>query len=171
MGKINFDTLPGTKPSMGNVIPKGNYLATVVTAEMKQPKDETKPEYFNAECDITDTISNTPMGKFWIRLFESEAPLPQYQLRRFIEAIGLQITGEFELKDLTKIVKGAQLRVDLMPEERKDGNFSGFKVKVNKADMGNLIGKQGRMAQSIRNVMKAVATKEHKKVSIEFTEK
>lgn len=121
MSKINFDTLPNSKPAMGNVIPKGNYLATIVKAEMKQPKDETKPMYFSAECDITDPVSNTKMGKFWLRLFESEAPLIQYQIKRFIQAIGLQISGEFELRDLTKIVNGAKLMVDLMPEERKDG--------------------------------------------------
>ena len=43
-----------------------------------------------------------------------------------------------------------------------------FEVKVAEADMGKVIGKQGKIAQSIRNVMKAVAAREHKKVSIEF---
>ena len=43
-----------------------------------------------------------------------------------------------------------------------------FEVKVAQEDMGKVIGKQGRIAQSIRNVMKAVANKEHKKVAVEF---
>lgn len=43
-----------------------------------------------------------------------------------------------------------------------------FEVKVHQEDMGKVIGKQGRIAQSIRNVMKAVANKEHKKASVEF---
>ena len=34
--------------------------------------------------------------------------------------------------------------------------------------MGKVIGKQGRIAKSIRTVMKSVAGKEHKKVTIEF---
>ena len=34
--------------------------------------------------------------------------------------------------------------------------------------MGKIIGKQGRIAKSIRTVMKAVAAKEHKKASVEF---
>ena len=34
--------------------------------------------------------------------------------------------------------------------------------------MGKVIGKQGRLAKSIRTVMKAVAAREHKKVSVEF---
>ena len=43
-----------------------------------------------------------------------------------------------------------------------------FEVKVTQEDMGKVIGKQGRIAQAIRNVMKAVANKEHKKASVEF---
>lgn len=43
-----------------------------------------------------------------------------------------------------------------------------FEVKVAKEDMGKVIGKQGRLAKSIRTIMKSIATKEHKKVQIEF---
>lgn len=43
-----------------------------------------------------------------------------------------------------------------------------FEVKVAESDMGKIIGKQGRIAKSIRTVMKAVAAKEHKKATIEF---
>ncbi len=43
-----------------------------------------------------------------------------------------------------------------------------FEVKVANSDMGRVIGKQGRLAKSIRTVMKAMANKEHKKVSVEF---
>ena len=43
-----------------------------------------------------------------------------------------------------------------------------FEVKVANEDMGRVIGRQGRLAKSIRTVMKAVATKEHKKVTVEF---
>lgn len=43
-----------------------------------------------------------------------------------------------------------------------------FEVKVADSDMGRVIGKQGRLAKSIRTVMKAMANKEHKKVSVEF---
>ncbi len=45
-----------------------------------------------------------------------------------------------------------------------------FEVKVAKEDMGKVIGRQGRLAYSIRTVMKSVATKEHKKVIVEFVE-
>lgn len=43
-----------------------------------------------------------------------------------------------------------------------------FEVKVAEEDMGKIIGKQGTIAKSIRTIMKAVASKENKRVSIEF---
>ena len=43
-----------------------------------------------------------------------------------------------------------------------------FEVKVAENDMGKIIGKQGRIAKSIRTVMKSVAGKEHKKITVEF---
>jgi len=43
-----------------------------------------------------------------------------------------------------------------------------LEVKVAQEDMGKIIGKQGRPAKSIRTVVKAVASKEQKRVSIEF---
>lgn len=43
-----------------------------------------------------------------------------------------------------------------------------FEVKVAEPDMGKVIGKEGRIAKSIRTIMKSVATKENKKVTVEF---
>lgn len=45
-----------------------------------------------------------------------------------------------------------------------------FKVKVSSNDMGKIIGKQGRVAKSIRTVMKSVGVKQGKRVNIEFVE-
>ena len=43
-----------------------------------------------------------------------------------------------------------------------------LKVKVDKADMGKVIGKQGRIAKASRTVMKSIGVTEKKKVDIEF---
>ncbi len=43
-----------------------------------------------------------------------------------------------------------------------------YEVRVARNDMGKIIGKQGKMAKSIRTIMKAIAGKEHKRVTIEF---
>lgn len=50
-------------------------------------------------------------------------------------------------------------------EENDKVNFS---VKVNKKDMGRIIGKQGKTANSIRTLMKSIGSKEGKKVFVEF---
>lgn len=54
--------------------------------------------------------------------------------------------------------------------EKEDEKYHDFEVKVANQDMGKVIGKQGRVAKSIRTVMKSIAGKEHKKVNIEFLE-
>ena len=41
-------------------------------------------------------------------------------------------------------------------------------VKVDKDDIGKVIGRQGRIAKSIRSVVKAAATKEDKKVIVDI---
>ena len=43
-----------------------------------------------------------------------------------------------------------------------------LEVKVAEGDMGKVIGREGRIAKAIRVVMKAVASKEQKRVSVEF---
>ena len=43
-----------------------------------------------------------------------------------------------------------------------------FEVKVAEEDMGKVIGRQGKLAKSIRTLIKSIAGKEHKKVTIEF---
>ena len=43
-----------------------------------------------------------------------------------------------------------------------------FEVKVANEDMGKVIGRQGRLAKSIRTVAKSIGAREHKKVSVEF---
>ena len=52
-------------------------------------------------------------------------------------------------------------------ESEKDGETL-FEVKVAKEDMGRVIGKEGRIAKSIRVLFKSISAKEQKKVSIEF---
>lgn len=53
-------------------------------------------------------------------------------------------------------------------KEIEEANNVKYEVKVAEKDMGRVIGKKGKIAQSIRTVMKAIAAKEDKKVVIEF---
>mgnify|MGYP005786387985 FL=1 len=43
-----------------------------------------------------------------------------------------------------------------------------YEVKVAEEDMGKVIGRQGRVAQAIRTIVKAIASKEQKRATIEF---
>ncbi len=53
-------------------------------------------------------------------------------------------------------------------EEKTNDKSVVYEVRVAKEDMGKVIGKQGKMAKSIRSLIKAIAVKEHKRVNIEF---
>ena len=43
-----------------------------------------------------------------------------------------------------------------------------YEVKVAETDMGKVIGREGKIDGAIRTVMKALAAKEQKRVSVEF---
>lgn len=52
--------------------------------------------------------------------------------------------------------------------EKQEGKTTVIEVHVSDADMGKVIGKQGRIAKAIRSVVKAAAAKEDKKVVVEI---
>ena len=54
-------------------------------------------------------------------------------------------------------------------EEEQDGIIN-FVITVDKEDMGRIIGKQGKVIKSIRNVMKIPAIKNNKRIFISLTE-
>lgn len=45
-----------------------------------------------------------------------------------------------------------------------------FEVRVDKADMGKIIGRQGRIAQALRTIVRAAALKDGKRVMVEIIE-
>ena len=59
---------------------------------------------------------------------------------------------------------------DVSIVEKAEEKAVTYEVSVNKADMGKVIGKQGKMAKAIRSIIKAIAVKEHKKVNVEFVD-
>lgn len=52
-------------------------------------------------------------------------------------------------------------------EEENDGAVA-LRLKVSQADMGKVIGKQGRIARAIRTLVKASAISRGKKVTVEI---
>lgn len=50
----------------------------------------------------------------------------------------------------------------------KRGDVEVYEIRVAPADMGKVIGKQGKIAKAIRAVVKAAAIKENKKISVDI---
>ena len=74
------------------------------------------------------------------------------------------------MKELVEVI--AKSLVDLPDKvvvtERETEKGLILELKVDPTDMGNVIGKQGRIAKAIRSVVKAAASREDKKVIIEI---
>lgn len=74
------------------------------------------------------------------------------------------------MKELVEVI--AKALVDNPDEvvvtETEKGEETLIELKVAAADMGKVIGKQGRIAKAIRSVVKAAASKEDKKVIVEI---
>ena len=70
---------------------------------------------------------------------------------------------------LTTIINSLVTDLDAVSiEEIENEKVVTFEVRVAENDMGKVIGKAGRTAQAIRTIMKALAAKENKKITIEF---
>ena len=55
-------------------------------------------------------------------------------------------------------------------KEHVTDNSITLELSVGEGDMGKVIGKQGRIAKAIRTVVKAAASRENKKVTVEIVE-
>ena len=76
------------------------------------------------------------------------------------------------MKDLLiSITKGLVCKPEDVSVDVSEPNEEGvtvYHLHVNEADMGRVIGKQGRIAKAIRVVMRAAATRNDAKISIEI---
>ena len=72
------------------------------------------------------------------------------------------------LNFLVKSLVSDEKAVEVSKEE--DEKAITYKVKVAAEDVGKVIGKSGKTANSIRTVMKSVGAKTHKKVFVKFGE-
>ena len=70
---------------------------------------------------------------------------------------------------LTFLAKSLVDHPDDVSVKRVDGeNTVVYELRVNDDDMGKVIGKQGRIAKSIRTIIKAAASKEEKRVGVDI---
>ena len=74
------------------------------------------------------------------------------------------------MKELVEVIAKALVDnpEEVVVTESMKGEDTLIELKVSPADMGKVIGKQGRIAKAIRTVVKAAASKEDKKVIVEI---
>ena len=74
------------------------------------------------------------------------------------------------MKEIVEII--AKALVDhpdqVVVEEKDEERMTVFELHVAQEDMGKVIGKQGRIAKALRTVVKAAATRENKRVTVEI---
>ncbi|WP_278833306.1 KH domain-containing protein [Mitsuokella multacida] len=59
---------------------------------------------------------------------------------------------------------------DVRVEEKQQDRQVTLELHVDEDDMGKVIGRQGRIAKAMRTVVKAAATRENNKVSVDIIE-
>ena len=59
---------------------------------------------------------------------------------------------------------------DVVVTEVSDDESVTLELRVNKNDMGKVIGKQGKIARAIRTVVKAAANKDNRRVVVDIIE-
>lgn len=101
---INFNALPKEFENGNKIIPAGKYTAVVVKAEMKTSKSSNS-SYLNIMFECYND-KNEKVGNVFDKQFDSDKAFLQTKLRKFIEAIKLNLSGEFELADLPKVCLG-----------------------------------------------------------------
>ena len=74
------------------------------------------------------------------------------------------------MKELVEVIAKALVENpdEVVVTESVKDDETVIELSVAPADMGNLIGKQGRIAKAIRSVVKAASSKEDKKVIVEI---
>jgi len=70
------------------------------------------------------------------------------------------------LRDIVAAIIGEEARIDIN-EKEKDG-VTILELSVDKENMGKVIGKKGKIAKAIRVLVKACATIDNKKVSVDI---
>lgn len=74
------------------------------------------------------------------------------------------------MEELVKVIACALVKNPdkVNVSSREDGDTTVIELSVAPEDMGKVIGKRGRIAKAIRNVVKAASVKEDKKVVVDI---
>jgi hypothetical protein len=76
------------------------------------------------------------------------------------------------MKELVEVIAKALVDhpEEVVVTEKKDGADYLIELHVASSDMGKVIGKQGRIAKSLRSVVKAAASRENARADVEIND-
>ena len=76
------------------------------------------------------------------------------------------------MKELVEVIAKALVDhpEEVVVTEKKDGADYLIELHVASSDMGKVIGKQGRIAKSLRSVVNAAASRENARADVEITD-
>lgn len=124
---INFNSLPQSKP---NGAVTGAFYATILKAEMrKSTTNPSNPEYLSLEVQLSNQ-NGASVGKLYDIISEPTKDFTKYKLYRFLHALGIQLEGDFELKDIAKICPGKRYIVDVKPDDKGYNSVDVFKNEI-----------------------------------------
>lgn len=116
---LNFDNLPKANPNgesnSSNVLEKGIYPAVAKRAEMRVSGKGIN--YLVVQLAVSSDKGQTMV---FDNFFDMDKPLPRFKLAQFLRAIGTIPSGNFELKDLVKVINNRPLSIALKIE-KSDG--------------------------------------------------
>ena len=74
------------------------------------------------------------------------------------------------MKELVEVIARALVEHpdEVQVSEREEGKDLIVELRVAPSDMGKVIGRQGRIAKAMRTVVKAAATRENQRVTVEI---
>ena len=114
---INFDTLPTNSPAPKPL--EGLYRLDIIEANAKQQKSNPSKTYLALTCDVYD-YNGKKCGKLWDNFFDSEHSIPQYKMRRLVEALRLPLQGTMTMEQIAKVVAGKSVLAWLTEDKKSD---------------------------------------------------
>lgn len=121
-------------------------------------------------CVITVTRSQCAHSLCFVRI--RSAPISRYGAFPEDE-VDMEFPQKSEnMRELITLIGQAlvDLPEDVLVEEAPDCSSTRLRLRVAQSDVGKVIGKQGRTAQSLRTILAAVSMKHHHRYSLEILE-
>lgn len=115
---LNFNDLPKDRPNgdttSAGVFEKGIYPGIAKRAEMRTSAGSGN-SYLVVQIAVTNEHGQTTT--VFDNFFDTDKPLPRFKLAQFLRAVGVIPSGNFELKDLVKVINNRPLSVALKIEK------------------------------------------------------